>query len=80
MNPACVHLHRCGNHAHGCTNTYECSNKNLEWDPDGSGWHCTANPFNEQVCEDCDTSRCSDCGSVLHIDTHDPDCAKATAV
>ena len=73
-----VHFHACGNKAHGCTSTYQCSDEYLK--RDGSSLYCTANPMNEAVCEDCDTSRCSDCGAVLHIDTHDADCAKATQV
>ena len=74
-----THTHSCGNKAHGCRSTYQCSDEYLEREPFG-GTYCTANPLNEQVCEDCDTSRCSDCGSVLHIDTHDSDCPKGTAV
>lgn len=75
------HQHDCVNKKHGCKSSYACSNKHLERNYDG--WPdviCSVNPMDEFECEDCDTSRCSECGEVLNVHQHDNDCPKATAV
>lgn len=74
------HRHNCVNKAAGCHGSYECSNQNLErnYDPDGAV--CGINPMDDQECEDCYTSRCSECGSVLNIERCDQDCPKFTQV
>lgn len=76
-----THTHHCRNKNAGCKSTWECENRHLEHNYDGfPEVVCSLNPENGIECEDCDTSRCSDCGSVLNVEQHDNDCAKATAV
>lgn len=71
------HKHFCVNRKRGCQSAYECADPG-ERDEDGTRY-CSLNPMDEHECEDCDTSRCSDCGSVLNVEKHDVDCPKATA-
>lgn len=74
------HTHRCANRVHGCQSTWTCR---AEIERNYDGWPeavCSVNPMNEHVCEDCFTSRCSECGEVLNVHQHDSDCPKATAV
>ena len=75
-----THTHPCVNRAQGCKSTYECSNDYLErnYDPDGAV--CGINPLDDQPCEDCCTSQCSECGAILNVAKCDDDCPKATQV
>ena len=75
-----THTHKCSFAAAGCKGTLECSDDYLERNHDPDGVYCSVNPMNEIECEDCNLSRCSECGHVLNIDTHDDDCPKATQV
>ena len=76
-----THTHYCVNRSRGCRSTYECANRNLDSNYDGfPDPVCSLNPSDDQVCEECDLSRCSDCGATLQIEPHESDCAKATAV
>jgi len=75
------HIHTCRNKVHGCTATWTCPNRNLESNYDGfPDPVCGVNPSDDWECQDCDASRCSECGSVLNVEPHDTDCAKAAAV
>ena len=74
------HTHPCSNKAAGCKSTYACSDEYLEYDPDGSGHYCRDNPMNDRECLECDSSRCSACGSVLNIEAHATDCEKDNQV
>ena len=71
------HTHYCDNRSRGCKAEFECR-ADPEVDEDGSK-HC---PYDHDhfECEDCETSRCSECGEILNVAPHDPDCAKATQV
>lgn len=80
MNRRGYHRHSCSNKAAGCKGTYPCSNDYLERNTDPDGVVCGVDPLDSGLCEDCATSGCSDCGAVLNVATHDPDCPKATAV
>ena len=75
-----THLHHCSNKASGCKSTYACSNEYLEYDPDGSGHYCRANPMNDKECLECDSSRCSECGAIRALRACEEDCPRATQV
>lgn len=72
------HLHSCCNKALGCKAEFTCR---AEPEVDEDGKHC---PYDNDVfeCEDCETSRCAECGAFLNLEAHDRDCeavAQATA-
>ncbi len=76
-----THLHYCSNRKQGCQSSWECRNTHLESNYDG--WPdpvCGVNPDDGVECEDCATSRCSECGCVRNIEPCDQDCPKATEI
>lgn len=70
------HLHYCHNKDRGCKAEFTC-HAAPERDEDGP--HC---PYEGDlfICEDCDSSRCSECGETLNVAQHDDDCSRATQV
>lgn len=74
-----AHTHFCVNRSKGCCSSYECRLP-PEGAPDCPLYCSGGNPDDRELCEDCDTSRCSECGQTLNVETHDPECEKATAV
>lgn len=75
-----THQHYCCNRSAGCKSTYECSNGYLErnYDPDGA--ICGINPLDDQPCEDCLTSQCSECGRTKNIEQCEEDCSKRSFI
>lgn len=72
-----IHVHTCVNRDQGCMSMFPC---HADLERDGGMPYCSVNPLNDQPCEDCDTSRCSDCGQILNVQHHAEDCPKATQV
>ena len=77
MNPT-HHPHPCVHAKDGCQGTVWCSNAYLERFDGSVG--CGVNPLDELACEDCESSACSECGSVLNVARHADECSKATQV
>ena len=71
------HVHYCSNQKAGCRGSYRCSDAYLE--QDGSDVFCGVNPMDSELCEDCITSYCAECGSCLNVEKHSDDCPKARA-
>lgn len=81
-------MRRDDSHTHPCCHcgkSVECSGeqiRNFDGWPETicTAYHLQSGALAEWACEDCDTSRCSDCGEVLNVARHDDACPKATAV
>lgn len=73
------HIHKCAHADIGCREEEECSDSNLERNYDGWPEVICRNHEYGAECDDCRASKCDECGSILTLEKHDPDCERRTA-